>query len=90
MHKAPRNSRFFIVATTHVQLLIGVFYAPHAGNKVDVLLRFDQLLWKAWTTIRQIFPTFWGILVGDVSIPALFQDDDQGVRSIAPKGQTAR
>ena len=87
---APSNSRFYLIATEHVRLIIGVFYAPHAGKGTDLRLRFYRKLWSAWVTIRQRFPIFWVTIGGDANIPELFNDDVNGVRSIAPKGQVAR
>ena len=54
-----------------VQILIGAFYAPHAGHTLRARLAFYTALHKAWLQLTAQHPAACRILAGDGNLPEL-------------------
>ena len=83
------NSRIYIATIGSLQILLLVYYAPHAGNRAEHRLQFYKSLWQLWQEVSGSFPNSWHIIAGDANIPDLFQGTPPN-RVISPRGKAAR
>ena len=56
-----------------MQMISGVFYAPHARYPTEARSRFFKKLAKAWKAACKAHPKEWRILAGDANLPTLRQ-----------------
>ena len=69
--KTPTNYRFYLIEENGIHILVGVFYAPHAGHSMEARTRFYEQLKRAWGRACRANPTAWRILAGDTNLPSL-------------------
>ena len=74
MLNSPTNSRVYLCEKGGVRVVLGVFYAPHAGHPSEVRSNFYKQLSRAWCKARRMYPGAWRILAGDANLPSLEKD----------------
>ena len=73
-----KQSRFYHLKHNNQNLLLGIFYAPHARKSQQERSRFYETLLATWTSHRQALPGAARILAGDTNLPEL-KYDSKGV-----------
>ena len=72
--KDDTQSRFYHLKHNNQNLLLGIFYAPHARKPQQERSRFYETLLSIWSSHRQALPGAIKILAGDTNLPELRYD----------------
>ena len=70
----PAQSRFYLLMHSNQSMLLGVFYAPHAGKPQALRIEFYKRLHIAWLAHSRAHPGASKVLAGDANIPELHYD----------------
>ena len=70
----PAQSRFYLISHDIQNMLIGIFYAPHAGKPQSHRSDYYRRLHIAWLAHKKAHPQASTILAGDTNIPELHYD----------------
>ena len=73
-----KQSRFYHLKHKNQNLLLGIFYAPHARKSQQERSSFYETLLATWTSHLQALPGAARILAGDTNLPEL-KYDSKGV-----------
>ena len=68
------QSRFYHLMHNNQSLLLGVFYAPHAGKSQALRSDYYRRLHSAWLSHSQAHPGAIRVLAGDTNMPELLYD----------------
>ena len=69
-----KQSRFYHIKHKNQNLLMGIFYAPHARRSQQERILFYKTLLATWTTHLQALPGAATILAGDANLPEIKYD----------------